>query len=133
MLVAMMSSLYRNRKRKKQTDTLENDDIDYLIRKDPMTCTRYYIHKINALRQLICHDEMLFGKILEYCFVTEFQNKGSEHDHSLLWIEGAPFYGNDNNSQFEHFLDKFITCNKDHLDIELAKVQIHYHSTRCKN
>jgi hypothetical protein len=71
-LVAMVSALYRNKKRKKQIDTLENDDIDYLIRKDPVTCTRYYTHRINALRQLICHDEMLFGKISDYFFVTEF-------------------------------------------------------------
>jgi hypothetical protein len=38
--------------------------------------------------------------------VTEFQNKGSEHDHALLWIEGAPVYGNENNSQIEQFVDK---------------------------
>jgi hypothetical protein len=62
MLVATMSTLYRNMKMKKQTDTLENDDIDYLIRKDPMSCTHYYRHRINALRQLIYHDETFFRK-----------------------------------------------------------------------
>jgi hypothetical protein len=131
-LVATVSALYRNRKRKKQTDTLENDDIDYLIRKDPVTCTRYYRHRINALRQLICHDETFFEKISDYYFVTEFQNRGSEHDHTLLWIEGAPVYGNDNNSQIEQFVDKYITCNTDHLDPELAKVHRHYHTRSCK-
>ena len=34
LLVTMVFALYRNRKRKKRIDTLENDDIDYLIRKD---------------------------------------------------------------------------------------------------
>jgi hypothetical protein len=97
--VTTVSALYRNRKRKKQTDTLENDDIDYLRRKYSVTCTRYYRHRVNSLRQLICHDEMFFEKISDYYFVTEFQNRGSEHDHALLWIEGAPVYGNDNNSQ----------------------------------
>jgi hypothetical protein len=53
-LVASVSNPHRNRKRKKQIDTLENNDIDYLIRKDPMTCTRYYRHRINALRKFIC-------------------------------------------------------------------------------
>ena len=62
-LVASVSNLHRNRKCKKETDTLENNDIDYLIRKDPVTCTRYYRHRINALRQLICHDETFFRKI----------------------------------------------------------------------
>jgi hypothetical protein len=41
-LVAIVSNLHRKRKRKKETDTLENNDIDYLIRKDPVTCTHYY-------------------------------------------------------------------------------------------
>ena len=75
-LVAVIYDLHRNKERKKQTDTLENNDIDYLIRKDPVTCTRYYRHRINSLRQLICHDETFFGKISDYFFVTEFQNRG---------------------------------------------------------
>ena len=49
-------------------------------------------------------------------FVTKFQNRGNEHDHALLWKEGAPVYGDDNNSQKEKFMDKHITCNTDHLD-----------------
>jgi hypothetical protein len=112
-LVAAVSYLHKNRKCKKQTDTLENDSIDYLIRKDPVTCTGYYRHRVNALRQLICHDETFFGKISDYFFVTEFQNMGSEHDHTLLWIEDASVYGDDNNSQIKQFVDKYITCNTD--------------------
>jgi hypothetical protein len=111
---------------------LENDDIDYLIRKYPVKCTCYYRHKVNDLRQLICHDETFFGRISYYYFLTEFQNRGSEHEHTLLWIEDAPVYRNDNNSQIEQFLDKHITCNTDHLDPELAKVHRHYHTKSCK-
>jgi hypothetical protein len=131
-LVVAISDLHKNRKRKKQMDTLENHSIDYLIRKDPVTCTRYYRHRINALIQLICHDETFFGKILDYYFVTEFQNRGSERDHALFWIVGAPVYGVDNNSQIEQFVEKYITCNIDHLDPKLAKVHRHYHTKSCK-
>jgi hypothetical protein len=48
--------------------------------------------------------------------VAEFKSSGSEHDHTLLWIEGALVYGNDTNSQIEQFVEKYITCNIDHLD-----------------
>jgi hypothetical protein len=96
-LVAAVSDLDRNKKRKKETDTLENNDIEYLIRKDPVTFTRYYRHRINALRQLICHDETFFRKISDYFFVIEFQNRGNEHDDALLWIESATVYGDDTN------------------------------------
>jgi hypothetical protein len=81
---------------------------------------------------LICHDETFFGKISDYFFVTEFQNRGNEHDHTLLWIEGAPIYGVDNNSDIEQFVDKYITCNTDHLDPKLAKVHRHYHTRSCR-
>jgi hypothetical protein len=108
-LVVVVPDLRRNKKRKKETNTMENNNIDYLIRKDLVTCTRYYRHRINSLRQLICHDETFFGKISNYFFVTEFHNRGNEHDHALLWIEGAPIYGADNNSDIEQFVDKYIT------------------------
>jgi hypothetical protein len=97
-LVSTLIELYTNRGKQKYTQTLEDIDIDYLIRKDPVTCTRYYRHRINALKHLICHDETFFGKVVDYYFVTEFQNRGSEHEHGLLWIEDAPIYGRDNNS-----------------------------------
>jgi hypothetical protein len=41
-------------------------------------------------------------------------------------------YGADNNSEIEQFVDKYITCNTDHLDPELAKVHRHYHTRSCR-
>jgi hypothetical protein len=130
--VVVVSDLHSNGKRKKINDTLENNDIDYLIRKESVTCTRYYRHRINALRQFIFHDENIFGKISDYFFVTNFQNRGNEHDHTLFWIEGALVYGADNNSEIEQFVDKYITCNIDHLELDLAKFHIHYHTRSCR-
>jgi hypothetical protein len=83
-LVSTLNELDKNKKKRKQTDTLEVTDIDYLIRKDPVTCTRYYRHKINTLKQMICHDDTFFGKVSYHYFVTEFQNRGSEHEHMTL-------------------------------------------------
>jgi hypothetical protein len=97
-LVSTLTELYKNRRKQKHTETLEDNGIDFLIRKDPVTCNRYYRHRINALKHLICHDETLFGKVVDYYFVTEFQNRGSEHEHGLLWVEDAPIYGRDSNS-----------------------------------
>jgi hypothetical protein len=73
-----------------------------------------------------------FGKISDYFFVTEFQNRGNEHDHALLWIEGAPVYGADKNSEIKQFVDKYITCNTYHLELDLVKVHRHYHTRSCR-
>jgi hypothetical protein len=71
-LISTLTELYKTRQKKKHTETLEDHDIDFLIRKDPVTCSRYYRHRINALKHLICHDGTLFGKVVDFYFVTEF-------------------------------------------------------------
>jgi hypothetical protein len=64
--------------------------------------------------------------------VIEFHNKGNEHDHALLWIEDAPVYGADKNSEIKQFADKYMTCNTNHLEPDLAKVHRHYHTRSCR-
>ena len=62
-------------------------------------------------------------KILDFYFVSEFQNRGSAHEHGFLWIENAPIYGKKSNLEVKNFLDKYITCNIDNLDRNLAKMK----------
>jgi hypothetical protein len=113
-MVFTLTYLYKNRGNGKHIATLEAKDIDYLIRKDPITCSCYHRHRINSLKKLICHDETFFGKVSDYYFVTKFKNRGSENEHGLLWVEYAPICGRDNDLEFNNFLDKYITCNIDH-------------------
>jgi len=103
-----------------------------LIRKDPIICTRYYRHRINALKQLISHDKIYFKKVSDSYFVTKFHNRGSEHEHGLLWIENPPIYGKDSDSKIAMFLGKYITCDTDHLHLDLAKLHKHCHTRSCK-
>ena len=49
-LVTTLSKLYNNRKNRKHIETIEECDIDYLVRKDPVTCTLYYRHRINDIK-----------------------------------------------------------------------------------
>ena len=92
-LVNSLSELQRKGRKRKHIETIEDFDVDYIIRKDLVTCSRYYRNRINAIKQLTSHEKIFFGKILDYYFVTEFQNRRSEHDHALLWTENAPIYG----------------------------------------
>ena len=112
--------------------TIKKCDIDYLVRNDPVICARYYRHTIRALKQLLLLDETFFGKIIDLYFVTEFQNRGSAHEHGLLWIEDAPIYQKNNNLEIENFLDKYITCNIDNLDQNFLKMHQHCHTRICR-
>ena len=45
-----------------------------LIKKDPVTCARYYRHRIDAMKKLILTDESFFGNVVDYFLVTKFKN-----------------------------------------------------------
>ncbi len=78
-------------------DELEFKHFADLVRSDPITCARYYDHQMVAFHNLLKKDSSIFGKVDDFYFVIEFQNKGNEHDHSLLWIKNGPTYGVNSN------------------------------------
>ncbi|XP_059070801.1 uncharacterized protein LOC131860407 [Cryptomeria japonica] len=103
-----------------------------LIKKDPVTCARYYRHRINAMKKLILSDNSFFGDISDYFSVTEFQNRGNEHDHFLIWTKDAPIYGKATTTDIVQFVDKYITCSTEHLDNSLANLHKHHHTKQCR-
>ena len=82
-----------------------------LIRSDPITCARYYVHRFEALKTLLKADPSILGPLADYFFVTEFQNRGSQHDHGLLWIKNAPTFGKDMDESIVAFVDQYITTD----------------------
>jgi hypothetical protein len=72
-------------------------------------------------------DDRNFELLLDFFFVTKFQNHGSEHDHGLLWVVNAPTYGLDSNKIIEIFVDKYTTCDSDKLPPNFDEVQRHHH------
>jgi chromosomal replication initiation ATPase DnaA len=102
-----------------------------LIRNDIVTCVRYYKNRINALQQLISHDYKYYGELKDHFFVTEFQNRGSQHDHALLWIKDAPIYGRNTNVEIEDFVDIYLSCDSRILGNDLKTIQHHHHTRTC--
>ena len=91
------------------SDNLPTDTIDSLIRKHPVICGRYYRHRIVVLKNLLLKNEHIFGKVQDFFFTTEFQQRGNEHEHGLLWIKDAPIYGKILTIYFFH---RFLLVNK---------------------
>ncbi len=72
-------------------------------------------------------DSSIFGKVDDLNFVTNFQNRGSEHDHGLLWIKNGPTYGVNSIETIEQFVDKYVTSNNSLLPSHLKNLQMHKH------
>jgi hypothetical protein len=69
-------------------DKLEPKHVVDLIR--CVTCAQYYDHHMKFFCTLCMKDNSIFGHLLDFFFVTKFQNCGSQHDHRLLWVANAP-------------------------------------------
>jgi hypothetical protein len=55
----------------------------------------------------------------------------SSHDHRFFYIKDAPIYGINSNDEIQSFLDKYITCDKSLLLINLCESQLHHHKWTC--
>ena len=126
-----------------------NDGIDYsekeleklswqektkLVQKDPVTCSRYFDHRVqeflNTVLKSSCEP---IGKLLDYFYRVEFQQRGSPHIHMLVWIENAPTLETNSEREIVQFVDKYLTCNTDNeKTANLVGLQSHKHSRTCR-
>ena len=74
------------------------------------------------------------GKIADWFYRVEYQQRGSPHIHMLIWLEDAPVYGCNDDNDVTTVIDKIITCKKTKTDPELELLinrQIHRHCQTC--
>ncbi|CAF3339481.1 unnamed protein product [Rotaria socialis] len=110
-----------------------------LIRNDPVTCVRYFEHRLKCLWEILSAPCGPFhGYELEDKYVrVEFQVRGSPHIYALLWLKNAPKYDKNNPESIEkciEFIDKLISVNSKPTEFseELINLQRHKHSHTCK-
>ena len=83
-----------------------------LIRKDPVTCAGYFDYRSRKLWKILRSKVSPLGVLSDYYMRVEFQQRGSPHIHALLWIEGAPIFGQDSTVDVEQFIANRISCVK---------------------
>ena len=73
------------------------------------------------------------GKLLDYFYRVEFQQRGFPHIHMLVWIENAPTLETNSEREIVQFVDKYLTCNTDNeKTANLVGLQSHKHSRTCR-
>ena len=119
---------------KKEIENLSWQEKTKLVQKDPVTCSRYFDHRIqeflNTVLKSSCEP---IGKLLDYFYRVEFQQRGSPHIHMLVWIENAPTLETNSEREIVQFVDKYLTCNTDNeKTANLVGLQSHKHSRTCR-
>lgn len=84
------------------------------------------------MQQIMKSSISLLGKIVDYFFRVEFQQRGSPHIHMLLWIENAPTYEASTTEEIQIVIDKHCTCSENDDIPTLINYQTHRHARTCK-
>ena len=106
-----------------------------LISSDPVTYARYFNERVQQYFNIVLkssHEPV--GKLNDFVYRVEFQNRGLCHIHALLWIENAPDYAKVEAEKIEAFVDQYVSCSEDvpHEHADYLDIQKHKHSRTCR-
>ena len=135
----MLSLLYKKNLNKEVSDD-DFDKITYmqkaeLIQKDPVTCARHFQYLTHIFfNNILTTSASPIGKVVDYYYRVEFQNRGSPHLHCLFWVENSPIYDEAPEENVIKFIDQHITCSKitNTESSEYIYLQTHKHTNSCK-
>ena len=105
-----------------------------LVQKDPVTCSRYFDHRVQEFLNTILKSNCEpIGKMGDFFYRAEFQQRGSPHIHMLVWIENAPTLEKNSEEEIVQFVDKHLICGvNDEETAQLVELQTHKHSRTCR-
>jgi len=52
----------------------------------------------------------IFGEVEDFFYRIEYQARGAEHTHTLLWIKDAPVIGKNTPDEVKDYINKVSTC-----------------------
>jgi len=114
-------------------DHLSFNEKQHLIIEHPVALSRHFMVHVHAIMRILQNDDTLLGgKLIDFWWRIEFQNRGSSHLHMLCWNKDIPSFETPDGVAL---IDKVVSCTSrtgdDKLDSLIARVQIHKHTTTC--
>jgi hypothetical protein len=67
---------------------------------------------MNNFHKLIQNIDLIFGRVKDYFFITEFQFGGLFYDHRLLWLKNALIFGVSKNEKNECLINKYLIIDQ---------------------
>ncbi|XP_065109326.2 uncharacterized protein [Paramisgurnus dabryanus] len=110
----MMNTIIKQEGKQIIVEELEWSEKCAFLRRNPVTAARMFDHRWHCfLKHVIMSPAEPIGKIKDYFYRVEFQQRGSPHVHCLFWVENAPKLNDDdeaNDPVVVDFVDTYITC-----------------------
>ncbi len=104
-----------------------------LIEKYPLVVSQHFMLRVSALMKVMKSNDCIFsGKLKDFWWRIEFQNRGSPHLHMVVWIHDYPQF--DTPEGIEK-IDEVCSCSIPGDNINLSnlvqKCQLHRHTSTC--
>ena len=111
-----------------------------IIMSNPVAAARMFQQRVNTfIKDVIMSQANPIGKVQDYYYRTEFQQRGWPHIHMVVWVENAPRYTEDPEDEVIEFIDKYISCeippeSDEQLHEIVTSVQTHTknHTKSCR-
>ncbi|XP_060603545.1 uncharacterized protein LOC132756482 [Ruditapes philippinarum] len=126
-----------NQKDKYSDEQIENltwEQKIKMIQSDPVTCSRFFDHRVQEfINTVLKSDHNPLGKVTDYFYRVEFQQRGSPHIHMIVWVENAPKLNVDSIEEIAAYVDQYLKCSINNEFVgALVDIQIHKHSRTCR-
>ncbi|XP_053402924.1 uncharacterized protein LOC123548901 [Mercenaria mercenaria] len=134
-LLKMLATLnYKVNYSDEQIEGLSWEQKIKLIQSDPVTCSRYFDHRVQEFINTVLKSEHKpLGEIADYFYRVEFQQRGSPHIHMIVWVKNAPKYKVDSINDLTTYVDQYLTCSVSNPAVgSLVEIQTHKHSRTCR-
>ncbi len=111
-----------------------------IIMSNPATAARMFQQRVYSfISDVILSPANPIGKVEDYYYRTEFQQRGWPHIHMIVWVKDAPVLDQDPDDEIATFIDRYISCElppKDDAELHeiVSSVQMHTkrHTKSCK-
>ena len=86
--------------------------ISRLCTEDAVSVSRLFSHQFHSFFQTVIIKGEVLGRVTDYFCKKEYQLRGVPYYHILLWIEGAPVAGTDEDElmRMKWWIQERITC-----------------------
>ena len=111
-----------------------------IIMSNPVAAARMFQQRVYTLiKDVLMSEANPIGKVQDYYYRTEFQQRGWPHIHMVVWVENAPRYNEESEDEVIEFIDKYISCevppeSDEELHEIVTSVQTHSknHTKSCR-
>lgn len=116
---------------------MQNKSTSELVALDPVSASRLIDNKFKGMLAFLTSSSAPLGEIIHYFWRREYQSRGLQHFHLMLWVKDAPILQKSTAEEVAEFISRYVTCvipNKATLRTiyeRVLKYQTHRHNSYC--